>query len=114
MQRYHYRTKNNAFFIVNLFLLSNPDHRSDVSNGDAGSPSLLYKLAPSGLSAQAYLTNFGSTIFSFHTITLSPLITAFAQTNFLSAPAIAKYFSLSPSLVVNPLPTLVNEMIILF
>ena len=27
-----------------------------ASNGEAGSPSILYRLAPSGLSAHAYLT----------------------------------------------------------
>src|SRR5450759_2063612 len=94
-------------FFIEFFYLS-------VLNGDAGKPSLLYKLAPSGLSAHAYLTYMGLAILSLHTITLSLSIFAFAQTNFLSAPAIANSPGSSPSFVVSPLPILLNVRMILF
>jgi len=48
-------------------LLRLPDFRSfylrgQASKGEAGKSSILYKLAPAGLSAQAYLTHSGSFI----------------------------------------------------
>jgi len=59
-----------------------------VVNGEGGNPSLLYKFAPSGLSAHAYLTVTGLLISSLHAVTLLPLMIAFAHTNFLSGEAI--------------------------
>lgn len=50
-----------------------------VVKGDAGKPSLLYKFAPEGLSAQAYRTFIGLETCLFHTITVFPLIIALAQ-----------------------------------
>lgn len=52
---------NNLFKLVVAYLL--------VLKGEAGSPSLLYRFAPSGLSAQAYLTATGLSTSSFHTTT---------------------------------------------
>ena len=51
-----------------------------------------YKLTPLGLFPQAYLTATGFEISELQTTILLSLITAFAQTNFLLAPAIAKCF----------------------
>src|SRR6185312_14282962 len=79
---------------------------SSVRNGDAGNPSLLNKLAPCGLSAHAYRTNFGSVILSLHTTTVFPSMVALAHTNFLSAPAMANWLRGSPSFVTNPDPML--------
>src|SRR3989337_1622123 len=75
-----------------------------VLNGDAGSPSLLYKFGLTGLSAQAYRTCNGFCTSSFQTIILSPSIFALAQTNFLSAPAITNSPGSSPSFVISPRP----------
>src|SRR5438094_886793 len=79
-----------------------------VLNGDAGKPSLLYKFGLTGLSAHAYLTQIGLATSSFQTIILLPSNFAFAQTNFLSAPATANSLSSSPSFVIKPAPTLLK------
>src|SRR5688500_17158534 len=101
MNRYNLmNNKQNVFFHL--------DQLSGL-NGEAGKPSLLYKFAFDGLSAQAYRTYMGSAIESFHRITLLESILAKAQTNFLSAPAIAKCPGASPSLVINPPLALSNE-----
>src|SRR5687768_2882816 len=84
-----------------------------VLKGDAGKPSLLYRFGFTGLSAQAYLTYIGSVTSSFHTITLSPSIFALAQTNFLSAPAMANSLSSSPSFVIKPPPVWLKVTVIL-
>lgn len=59
------------------------------SNGEAGKPAALYKLASSGLSPQAYRTEIGCCISLFHTITLLFSILACAHWYFPSAPAMA-------------------------
>src|SRR5690606_39986408 len=75
-----------------------------VLKGDAGSPSLLYKLAPSGLSAHAYLTATGLSTSSLHTTTVLPSIFASAHTNCLSLLAIANCLCGSPPLAPQHLP----------
>src|SRR5690606_4998961 len=95
-----------------LFILKNYFSQRSVRKGDAGKPSLLYKLYPSGLLPHAYLTATGSLISSLQTTTWSSLISADAHTNFLSLPAIAKRVSF-PSGAANPLPVFVNDNMIL-
>src|SRR4051812_7294860 len=90
------------------------DYGLSVRKGEAGKPSLLYRLAPSGLSAQEYLTYNGAGTPSFQNSTLSALITALAQTNFLSAPAMANCESSPPSLTTSPAPKFLKEISILF
>jgi len=51
---------------------------------------------------------------SLQTTILSLSILAFAQTNFLSAPAIANSLNSSPSFAIKPLPILPKEIVILF
>ena len=51
-----------------------------ISNGEAGSPNLFFRLASFGLSSQAYRTLIGRGTLSLHTNTLFPsIIWAFAQ-----------------------------------
>jgi hypothetical protein len=50
--------KENGSFHIFYVLMA--DYGLSVRKGDAGKPSLLYRLAPSGLSAQAYLTYNGA------------------------------------------------------
>jgi hypothetical protein len=73
--------------------------------GEAGSPSLLYRLAKAGLSAHPYRTYFGSGIRSFHSTTLLFSILAVAHLNFLSWPAMAKWPGSSPFPDTSPPPT---------
>lgn len=68
------------------------DHRgvgTVVLKGAAGRPSRWYR-PQAGLSAQPQRTLTGVATASWFTITSSPWITAFAHTNFPSAPASAK------------------------
>src|SRR5258706_15817111 len=81
--------------------------QSSVRKGAAGKPSALYRLAPIGLSAQAYRTATGAAISLLQTSTVLPFIIALAQTNFLSPLAIANCFSVSP-FALNPLPVLLK------
>ena len=69
-------------------------YQLSVLKGDAGNPSALYKLASSGLSAHAYRTATGFfTAFACIQPPYYPVSDyALAQTNFLSAPAIANDF----------------------
>ena len=64
--------KNHQIVILNLilnsyFLILN--YLSFVRKGEAGNPSLLYKLASAGLSAHAYRTATGSETALLQTIT---------------------------------------------
>lgn len=74
-----------------------------MRNGEAGNPSELYRLQPSGLSDHAYRTAMGVFTEGLDTITVFPFITASAHTNFLSAPAMANCLSF-PFRAVNPFP----------
>src|SRR5436190_9910214 len=73
-----------------------------VLKGEAGNSSLLYNVA-CGLLPQAYRTTAGLLIPAAETTIEFPSIFALAQTNFLSAAAIAKPFN-SPPFAIKPPP----------
>lgn len=83
-----------------------------VRKGEAGKSPELNKLH-NGNIAQPYLTATGSLTCSEETTTVLPSITAFAQTKFLSFPAIAKPSSLV-TLALSPSATWSKNNLILF
>src|SRR5690606_21086839 len=83
------------------------------SNGEAGSPSLLRKFAPTGLSAQAYLTYTGYAILSLHATTVLFSIFASAHTNCLSSPARATLLTSPLSPAISPDPVWSNAILTL-